>query len=98
VAEIGGAAASFRYLIKLRKYTKPPEPPQTSLLDAGIFGDALGLVDALNALDALADLGSIPDLQDPTPPLRGALDNVKSALNGLGGVTASLNELFGGGG
>ena len=92
VAEIGGRADSFRYLIKLRKYVEPPEPPATDLLDAGILGDALSLTDALNALDAL---GSIPDFSDPTAPLRGTLDEVKSVVEGLSGVSASLNELFG---
>jgi hypothetical protein len=93
VAEIGGAPDNFRYVIKLRKYIKPPEPPATDLLDTGILDDALGLVDALNALDAL---GSIPNIDDPTKPLRGMLDGVKSAVGDLGGVTASLAELFGG--
>ena len=93
VAEIGNSADSFRYLIKLRKYTKPPEPPATDLLDAGILGDALGLVNALNALDAL---GSIPNIDDPTKPLTGALDGVKTAVGALSGVSASLQELFGG--
>jgi hypothetical protein len=98
VAEIGGQSDGFRYEIKLRKYTKPPDPPANSFLDAGILSDALGMVEILNALDALADLGSIPSLNDPTPPLREALGGVKSALGGLGGVSTSLQNLFGGGG
>jgi hypothetical protein len=92
VAEIGGASYHFRYLIRLRKYIEPPEPPQTSLLDTGLLDDALGVVDALNALDAL---GSIPNLGDPTPPLRGALDGVRAATSGLSGAEAELATLFG---
>jgi hypothetical protein len=93
VAEVAGSATTFRYFLKLRKYVKPPEPPSTDFLDTGILDDALGLVDALNALDAL---GSIPNFNDPTKPLQGALDGVKSAVEGLGGVTTGLKDLFGG--
>jgi outer membrane protein OmpA-like peptidoglycan-associated protein/peptidoglycan hydrolase-like protein with peptidoglycan-binding domain len=93
VAEIGSSADSFRYLIKLRKYIKPPDPPQTSLLDAGIFDDALKLVDALNALDALS---SISNLGDPTGPVRGALNAIKSTTEGLDQTVKDLGNLFAG--
>ena len=93
VAEIGNSADSFRYLIKLRKYIKPPDPPQTSFLDAGILGDALKLVDALNALDALS---SISNLGDPTGPVRGALDAIKSATGGLDQSVKDFGNLFSG--
>lgn len=91
VAEIGGSAHSFRYQLKLRKYTKPPEPPQTSLLDAGILGDALNVLDALNALDALS---SIPDFGDPTGPIRGALDDLKGTTGGLDQAVGSIRDLL----
>ena len=91
VAEIGGSVHSFRYQLKLRKYTKPPEPPQTSLLDAGILGDALNVLDALNALDALS---SIPDFGDPTGPIRGALDNLKGTTSGLDQAVGSVRDLL----
>jgi hypothetical protein len=92
VAEIGGSPHTFRYMIKIRKYVKPPEPPKTDLLDTGILDDALGVLDALDALDALAGM---PDLSDPTRPLTGALDGVKSALAGLGDAGAAATDLFG---
>lgn len=92
VAEVGGAGHRFRYMLRLRKYIEPPEPPQTDLLDAGLLDDAMGVMDALNALDAL---GSIPDLGDPTPPLRGSLDGVRAATGGLDDVIAELESLFG---
>jgi N-acetyl-anhydromuramyl-L-alanine amidase AmpD len=93
VTEIGGNPDSFRYLVKLRKYVKPPEPPQTSLLDTDILGDALNIVDALDVLDAL---GSIPNLGDPTEPVRGALDMVKAATGGLDQAVNDLRDLFSG--
>jgi hypothetical protein len=92
VAEIGGAGHRFRYLVRLRKYIEPPEPPQPDLLDTGLLDDAMGVMDALNALDAL---GSIPNLGDPTPPLRGALDGVRAATGGLDGAVAELDSLLG---
>ena len=90
VAEIGGSVDSFRYLIKLRKYIEPPEPPATGLLDMGILDDALSLVDALNAIDALS---SIANLGDPTPPVRQALDGVKSATVELPGAVEQVQNL-----
>ena len=92
VAEIGGAPDSFRYAIKLRKYTEPPEPPATGLLDTGILGDALA---ALGVMDLLDNLVTIPDIGDPSVPLTGAMDGVKSATQGLGGAMAPLSQIFG---
>jgi hypothetical protein len=92
VAEVGGSASSFRYLVKLRKYVKPPEPPSTDLLDTSLLDDALSVVDALEALDAL---GSIPNLGDPTAPLRQALDGIQAATTGLDTTVADLRNLFG---
>ena len=47
---------------------------------------------ALDALDALANL---PDFSDPSALLGGTLDKVTTALDGLGGVTSSITQLFG---
>jgi hypothetical protein len=93
VAEVAGSPDTFRYKIRLRKYIKPPEPPTTGLLDAGIFDDAMNLVDtAMNAIDALS---SIPDFGDPTPPLRQALGGVKAATTGIDTVVDELKNLLG---
>lgn len=92
VSETAGAETVFRYAITIRKYVKPPEPPSDGLLDGGILDDAMALTDVLDALDALA---SIPNLGDPTPPLRGALDGVKAATAGVGTVAGDLTKLFG---
>jgi hypothetical protein len=89
VAEIGGSANSFRYLIKLRKYIEPPEPPSNSSFDLGILDDALNLTNVLDVLDALS---SIPNLGDPTQSLRGALDGVKSATNGLDAAVTQVQS------
>ena len=91
VAEIGGHSDSFRYTIKLRKYTEPPEPPATGLLDGDILGAANLLTDALNAIDALS---SIPNLGNPTEPLSSALDEIKTVTSGLEQIASELSNLF----
>jgi hypothetical protein len=92
VAEIGGKSDSFRYTIKLRKYVPPPEPPATGLLDDDILGDALA---SLGAMDLLDNLVNIPSVADPSEPLNGAMDGVKSATQGLSDALAPLNNIFG---
>jgi hypothetical protein len=93
VAEVAGTTSGFRYMIRLRKYTKPPEPPATGLLDEGILGDAKSLVDsAMNAIDLLA---SVPNLGDPTPPLKGAVKDVHTSTTGLDDVVTDLKDMFG---
>ena len=92
VAELADGQ-SFRYFLRIRKYVPPPEPPSTGLLDMDILGDALG---ALGAMDILDSLVSIPDVADPTGPLKGAMDGVKQATQGLSGAAAPLAKIFGG--
>lgn len=92
VAEISGAADSFRYIIKLRKYIEPPEPPATGMLDTGILGDAFA---ALGVMDLLDSFVSIPDIGDPSTPLNGAMDGVKQATSGLADAAAPLKSIFG---
>ena len=92
VAEVGDSPHTFRYMIKIRKYVKPPEPPKTDLLDTDILGDALG---ALGAMDILDNLVSIPSIGDPSTPLKGAMDGVKNATRGLGDAASPLKKVFG---
>lgn len=91
VAEVADSPDTFRYLIVVRKYTPPPEPPPSGMLDTGILDDALGAVGAMDVLDSLVD---IPNVADPTTALSSALDGVKSATAGLADVAAPLNSLF----
>lgn len=79
----------FRYRIVLREYVEPPEPPGL-LDDLGLdipdLADlAAGLLDGLE-LPSL--LGAVPDVADPTVPLRPALDAVAEA-------TAAVPDLLG---
>lgn len=90
VAESG--ANAFRYLLKLRKYIEPPQPPSTDLLDTSILDGALNVINALDVLDVLS---SLPDLGNPTEPLMSALDSVKSATGALDGIAGDLVSLFG---
>lgn len=90
VAELG--SHSFRYMLTIRKYTRPPEPPSSDLLDTSIFDDALG---ALGVMDLLDNLVAIPDIGDPSAPLQTAMDGVKGATAGLADAAAPLRAIFG---
>jgi hypothetical protein len=46
-------------------------------------------------MDLLDNLVTIPDLGDPSVPLTGAMDGVKSATQGLANATAPLKQIFG---
>jgi len=101
VGEVAGTPHSFRYAIVLTQHVEPPpSSPGADLgfgdlgdLDASVLAEAVSLVSAMQIPDLIA---SVPDLKDPTPPLKGTLDGVTSALGGLSGVSDKLTELFGG--
>ena len=95
--ESGSNPDQTDYLIVLQESPPPPPPPDPlGDLDDGLLGDASSLVDqATGALDAVSKLGSVPSFKDPTPPLKGAVDGVKSAVAGLGQVAGKLTDLFG---
>jgi hypothetical protein len=92
VAEVAGTPHTFRYALTLRKYVPPPEPPATGLLDSSLLADALAAVSAMDILDALVD---IPTVADPTTPLKGAMDGVKTATQPLSDAGKRLCQLFG---
>jgi hypothetical protein len=85
------------YLIVLKESPPPPPPPDPlGGLDTGLLDQAAGLLDTVTgALDMLDALGNVPDIGDPTPPLRSALDGVTAATEGLGDALDPLREIFG---
>lgn len=87
----------FKYKIVLDESPPPPPPPNPAgAIDADLSDLADGFPDdVLGALDAIDMLGSVPEFQDPTPPLQGTLDGVKSAVDELGKLTPALTDLFG---
>jgi hypothetical protein len=94
--ESNDSADSFRYVIRLRQYVEPPEPPPP--IDA--LGSELGpeldlLADlGLDGLELPGLLGDIPAVGDPTPPLKEALDGVRAATAPLTDALSSLGETF----
>jgi hypothetical protein len=82
--------------IVLRESPPPPPPPDPlGGLDAGLLDQAAGLADTVTgALDAIDALGNIPDFGDPTPPVRGAIDQVRTAVTGLQDAAGLLGGLF----
>lgn len=97
-AEQGIEPDETSYFLVLRESPPPPPPPDPlGGLDAGLLDQAAGLVDAVTgALDALDALANLPELQDPTPPLKGILDGVSGALDDVGDVSGAITDLFGG--
>jgi hypothetical protein len=86
------------YWIVMQESPPPPPPPDPlGGLDTSLLGDAAGLVGGIaGAIDAVSKLGSIPSFKDPTPPLKGTIDGVKSATSTLGSIGGKLKDLFGG--
>ena len=86
------------YHFVLRESPPPPPPPDPlGGLDSDLLDQAGGFLDSVTgALDALDALGSVPNFGDPTPPLRGSIDGVKTTLGDLGEKTGTLRALFGG--
>ena len=96
--ENGASPDQTDYAIVLEESPPPPPPPDPlGGLDGGLLDAASGLVDQMTgALDAVSKLASIPSFKDPTPPLKGAVDAVKSATSSLGDFGSKLKDLFGG--
>lgn len=96
VLEVAGSSDTFRYAITLTQHVEPPQPAAAGWggLDQALDLEAGELFDVMQLPDLL---GSVPEFKDPTPPLRATLDGVKTALEGLGGVSGALTDLFGAG-
>lgn len=77
----------------------PPPPPPTSIfgdIDTGLLDQAGDFMDSVTgALGALDALGNLPDIGDPTAPLTSALDEVEETMSTLGGMSQTINGLFG---
>jgi hypothetical protein len=95
--QVGARPDQIDYRIVLRESPPPPPPPDPlGGLDTGLLDQAAGLLDTVTgALDLIDGLGSIPDLGDPTEPVRGALSGVQAAAQGLGPIVDGLKGLFG---
>lgn len=85
------------YHLTLRESPPPPPlPDPLGGIDTSLLDDAAGFVDGVtDALDALDALANLPDFSDPTALLGGTLDQVTTALDGLGNVTSAITQLFG---
>jgi hypothetical protein len=96
IAEVAARPDQSEYVIVLRESPPPPPPPDPlGGLDTGLLDEAKGAVDAAaGALDAINALSNIPDIGNPTKPLLGTVDTVKTATQGLGQVVADLESIF----
>jgi hypothetical protein len=94
--ESGHAPDQTDYRIVLRESPPPPPPPDPfGDIDAGLLDEAGNLVDSVTgALDAIDALGNIPDIGDPTPPVRESMDRVREATTGITQAGTLLAGLF----
>lgn len=92
VTETNDAADGARYRLVLRQYVEPPPPPSLAPeLPADVLGSVADLAGGLlDGLDLPNLLGSVPDVADPTVPIRPAMDGVEAAV---GAVPDLLGEL-----
>jgi hypothetical protein len=84
------------YVMVLRE-SPPPPPPADPLggIDAGLLDEAGNLADSVTgALDAIDALGDVPNIGDPTPQVREAMDRVGTATQGLQQAASLLGGLF----
>lgn len=90
----GNADLEARYRMVLRQYVEPPPPPSPiDDLGAGLLPelDALSGL-GLDGLELPGLVGDIPNLADPTPPVREALAGVATAVEPLSGLLDGLRE------
>ena len=76
----------------------PPPPNPFGAIDSDLLDQADSLLDsATGALAAIDALANMPDIGDPTPPLRNIIDGSRTALESFGAIGGDLFELFGDG-
>ena len=95
VLQHSGDPDQYSFRMILAEYVPPPAPESAAGLpdvDSLLESDALDFMDMIQ----LPDLLSFPGFGDPTTPLTGILDNVKSSF-GAAGDFSGLAGLFGGG-
>jgi hypothetical protein len=78
VQDLAGKPERFAYVLTLREFIEPVEPIDTSLLDAGILDDAIGLIDdMIPGLDIGLDFAS--GLERFVKPLSDLLTRLQQA-------------------
>ena len=102
VSQQAGYPDQFDFGCAVVEYVEPPQPVTAdpfASLDAGLLGEASGLIDdAQNALAEVANLASvlgvIPDFGNPTAALSGILDDFTDIAGGAGGSLQAISDLF----
>jgi hypothetical protein len=78
VQDLAGKPERFAYVLTLREFIEPVEPSDTSLLDADILDDAIGLIDdMIPGLDIGLDFAS--GLERFVSPLSDLLTRLQQA-------------------
>lgn len=84
----------FSYLLEVAEFVPPPQPVSPGLdapgVDLGIELDALNFMDMIQ----IPDLLSLPGFGDPTEPLQGILEGVKTSLETITAPARQLADFF----
>ncbi len=91
----------FRYRLRLREYTEPPEPPGFPDVDLGLDLEAeIGLdVDlGLDLLDLPGLIGAVPEIGDLLSPVETAAEELKTSLAEAPSLLSPIADLLGGDG
>jgi len=102
VTQHAGYPDQFDFRCDVVEYVEPPQPVTAdpfASLDAGLQGEAAGLIDdAQNAMADVANLagalGVIPDFGNPTAALGGILDDFTDLAGGAGGSLLAISDLL----
>ncbi|ACR14312.1 hypothetical protein TERTU_3727 [Teredinibacter turnerae T7901] len=96
-SESGMQPDQLDYYIRIKESPPPPPPPDPfGALDTDLLDQAGGFLDSVTgALDVIDGLGNVPNIGDPTPQVRQAMDQVTEATAGLQDAATLLSGLFG---
>lgn len=85
----------FSYLLVISEYVQPPKTAASqAVVNNQIKLNAQAALTVATLPDALT-LGSLPEVTNPFPPLKDALEPAKQASNALIGSVGALKKVFG---
>jgi hypothetical protein len=95
VSESALEPQQFSYILVVSEYVQPPASASSvAAVDSQIKVDAQAGLNMAALPDALA-LGSLPEITNPFPPLKDALEPAKQASSGLLQSVGGMKKLFG---
>jgi hypothetical protein len=93
VLQKASAPDQYSFLMEIVEYKEPPKPVllDTKGVDLGILSEAASFMNAFMLPDMLA----LPEISDPTVPMKGMLDEVLKTMEPVENEESTLIEIFG---